>query len=145
MMTYFIIAGATIVWAINYMYLSGSGRMDVDFDSEISEILLISFLSLIGIPFIFPGLLFVGIIKCIFRMLDFIRDYSCGKWDEFVNWIRMSQCEKKEAKKKKKFEAERTEKRKKDNIIKELKEEILSLNARIKELNRYKREDIIDI
>ncbi len=145
MMIYFIIAGAVIVWAIDYMYLSGSDRMCVDFDSDLGDILLITFLSFVGIPFILPGLLFLGIMKCIFYFLDIARDCICTCWNEFARWINLSWSEKKERRREYKLEKEKIKETKKDETIKKLNKKILSLNIRINELNKYRREDIIDI
>lgn len=134
--------GSLILWGINYMIMSKAMGIDYDGGPDTAFCLFFAFIgSVILIPIFF---LVIGT-KPILRKLDTLRDVAAKKIREFERWSKKSRSEKKESRDKKEKEKRVIEDAKKSNIIKALGQEIRTLNARIDELNKYKREDIIEV
>ena len=130
-----IVLVSLILFAMNYMILSEI--MDVDSDDG-AELAFCIFFSIIGLVVIVPVYLLVLAVTPILSGLDTLRDSIVKKSND---WRNKSKEEKKiirEERKKEKAERDA-------NTIKELKKEILTLNERVAKLNKYGREEIIEV
>lgn len=130
-----IVLASLILLAVNYMILSKA--MDVDYDDG-GELIFCLLFSIIGSVVVVPVFLLIFVLKPTLCGLDTLRDSIVKKSSD---WCNNSKEEKREIRgKKKKEKAERDL-----NIIKGLKKEILTLNSRIADLNKYGREEIIEV
>lgn len=130
-----IVFASLILFAANYMILSN--WMDID-SNDGTEVAFCVLFSILGSVFLLPIFLLMFVLKPTLSGLDKLRDSIVKKSSD---WRENSKEEKREIREKKKKEkAERDL-----NIIKGLKKEILILNSRIADLNKYGREEIIEV
>ena len=143
-----------VVYIINFMIVSKWMELDRDDPADIG---FCCFFSFIGSVIVIPIFVLVPIFKKLgthvimptFQGLFWLRDFIVDGLENHVenvkNYVESSAEERKTNREKRKLEKEAEKELKIEAIIIKQKQTIKKLNARIVELNKYSREDMIEV